>query len=170
MQFTRPYMDSVLALAVKSKRRDDFSDVEALARLPSLVIGVPPAGQASQRGLQELLADTRARFVEIDTPRRFFAGELPQVDALVMRAEAAAAWTMLYPDHTFVVPQPDTLAVPLTLGLRNGDPAFAALLDNWLVVQQADGALKAARNYWMHGAGARPAHPRWSIRRDVLGW
>ncbi len=45
-------------------------------------------------------------FSSVDSPRGFLRGELKDVDALVMSAEAASAWTLVYPEFAAIVPAP----------------------------------------------------------------
>ena len=56
------------------------------------------------------------------------------------------------------------------VALRRGDDDLAGFIDDWLVIQRANGQLKQARDYWVLGRGAEPRAPRWSVLHDVLGW
>ena len=47
-----------------------------------------------------------AEIVTVTSPRPFFRGEL-DVDALLLSAEEAAAWTLVYPEYSVAVPFPD---------------------------------------------------------------
>jgi ABC-type amino acid transport substrate-binding protein len=87
-----------------------------------------------------------------------------------MLAEAGAAWSILYPAYSVVVPQPGAIAAPVGVGMRRGDAELAGVVNDWLVIQRSAGTLRQVRDYWVLGHGAQKTRPRWSIRRDVLGW
>ena len=110
------------------------------------------------------------RFSFVASPKAFFEGQRPEIDALVMLAQEAAAMSLLYPRFAAVVPQPDPTAVPLGIAVRKGNQELAAFINNWLEIQKASGAFKRAYAYWVLGEGAAPPQYRWSVLRNVLGW
>ena len=170
MHFSAPYLDTVVALAVRDERRHEFANAAALRALASLTVGLPETGNVAESRVIDLFRGTPALFVRYDKPRDFFEGTMPQVDALLMRAEAAASWSLLYPNYAFIVPA-HAPQVPLVVGLRPGDLQLAAFVDNWLMIQNAEGRLEKARQYWMLGHSREAtAQARWSIRRNVLNW
>ena len=123
-----------------------------------------------QQRLRDSLPGVDLRFVVLASPRDFLSGNAPGVDAFAMLAESGAAWTLLYPAFSVVVPQPNPVAMPVGVALRRGEHELAGFINDWLVIQRTSGALKQARDYWVLGQGASPKPPRWSILRDVLGW
>jgi ABC-type amino acid transport substrate-binding protein len=170
VRYSTTYLDTVLAIAVPTAKRHDYATIDRMRRLKSITIGIPPSGRAGHRGFEDLFAGLKVRYVEVESPRAYFEGQLPEVDVLLLRGEVAAAWSLQYPGHTFVVPQPQDRRVPLAVGLRPDDWQLADLVENWLAVQAADGTIDKAREYWMLGRGATDNAPRWSIKRNVLHW
>jgi hypothetical protein len=87
-----------------------------------------------------------------------------------MPAEGASAWTLLHPQFTVAVPQPDPVKIPTAFGLPLGARDLAEAVDEWVVFATSEGSVKRAHDYWVLGQGAEDQAPRWSILRDVLGW
>ena len=89
---------------------------------------------------------------------------------MIMLASSAAAWTLLYPDYTVVVPQPNMIRLPVGIATRQADWQLSLFIDQWLVIEQSRGAIDRAYAYWVLGQGVETKIPRWSIKRDILGW
>jgi Na+/H+-dicarboxylate symporter/ABC-type amino acid transport substrate-binding protein len=170
VQYSRPYADGFVAFAVADARRHEFATRRALRRAGPLILGLASDDAALREALREALPGVDIGFSFVATPRDFFEGRRPDLDALVMLAQEAAAMSLLYPQFAAVVPQPDPTAVPLGIAVRKGNRELAAFIDNWLEIQKASGALKRAYGYWVLGEGAAPRRQRWSVLHDVLGW
>jgi len=168
--YSVPYLDSTLGLVVRDELRDDFSTATRLAGRSPVTIALLGDLPAVQDRLRKQLAGVDLRFVALPSPKHFFEGEAPHVDAFAMLAEAGAAWSILYPAYSVVVPQPGAIAVPVGVGMRRGDSELASVVNDWLVIQRSAGVLSQLREYWVLGHGAQKRSPRWSIRHDVLGW
>jgi Na+/H+-dicarboxylate symporter len=168
--YSVPYLDSTLGLVVRDELRDDFGSAARLAGRSPVTIALPGDLPAMQDRLREQLSGVDLQFVALSSPKDFFEGRAPQVDAFAMLAEAGAAWSILYPAYSVVVPQPGAIAAPIGVGMRRGDAELAGVVNDWLVIQRSAGTLRQVRDYWVLGHGAQKTRPRWSIRRDVLGW
>jgi ABC-type amino acid transport substrate-binding protein len=92
------------------------------------------------------------------------------IDAFMMPAESAAAFTLLHPEYTVVVPQPDPVKLPYAFGTANGAEDIADAVNEWIVFALSEGMVTRAYDYWILGKGADNRGPRWSILRNVLGW
>lgn len=168
--YSLPYLDSTLALVVRDEWRDAFSTLSGIARRGPVTMALLSDLPGLQGQLREHLPGIDLRFVTLASPTDFFEGRAPGVDAFGMLAEAGAAWSILYPAFSVVVPQPGPIAMPVGVGMHRGDADLAGLVNDWLVIQRSSGALAQARNYWVLGHGASPKPPRWSVLSDVLGW
>jgi Na+/H+-dicarboxylate symporter/ABC-type amino acid transport substrate-binding protein len=168
--YSVPYLDSTLGLVVRDELRDDFASAAALRARSPVTVGVLSDLPGIQQGLRDSLPGVTLRFVVMPSPADFMSGKAKDVDAFAMLAEAGAAWSLLYPAFSVVVPQPRPVAMPIGVAVRRGDHDLVGFINDWLVIQRASGELKAARDYWVLGHGALPHRPRWSILHDVLGW
>ena len=168
--YSLPYLDSTLGLVVRDELRDEFSSAARLAKRSPVTIALLGDSPAIQHRLREQLAGVDLRFVALSSPKDFFEGKAPQVDAFAMLAEAGAAWSILYPAYSVVVPQPGAITAPVGVGMRRGDTELAGVVNDWLVIQRSAGVLSQVRDYWVLGHGAQKGSRRWSIRHDVLGW
>jgi hypothetical protein len=63
----------------------------------------------------------QAERVELSSPREFFEGTRPGLDASLFTAEAGSAWTLLYPKFAVAEPQPGLLSLPLAYAVARGD-------------------------------------------------
>jgi ABC-type amino acid transport substrate-binding protein len=170
LHFSAPYFDAVLGFAVRDADRRDFARLEHIRERRSLRLGLF-AGEASlEQRVREALAGVAVEFVAHGSPREFFEGKRADIDAFVMSAESAAAWTLLHPDFAAVVPQPLVLGLPVGIATRRGDPDLAAFIDAWLAMQRVSGVTQRAYDYWVLGRGADERRRRWSVLHDVLGW
>jgi len=166
MRLSRPYLDATFSLIVLDHRAHEFDSVAKLARLESLRVGILTESQFA-RALRRRVP--QAETVLVPSTKWFF--EHPHdLDALILSAEAGAAWTILYPDFQVVVPTRRKLAMPLVFAMPRGDPAFGDLVDFWVASQERSGQVSDLYDYWILGKGAEARPPRWSVVRDVLGW
>jgi hypothetical protein len=102
--------------------------------------------------------------------REMFESESLAVDAIGGLSEEGAAWTLLYPRFTLVVPKP-TVFTPQGFGVARGNQPLAQTLDAWITEEKAKGTMDALYRYWMLGDAAKSAKPpRWSVIRNVLHW
>ena len=168
--YSLPYLDSTLGLVVRDELRDEFASAARLTARSPVTIALPGDLPAMRDRLREQLSGVDLRFVALSSPKDFFEGRAPQVDAFAMLAEAGAAWSILYPAYSVVVPQPGAIAIPVGVGMRRGEAELVGVVTDWLVIQRSAGVLSRMRDYWVLGQGAQKSRPRWSIRHDVLGW
>ena len=168
--YSVPYLDTTLGLVVRDRDREKFSEAAWIRRQARVTIGLVVDSKEMQERLHEQLGGGNVQFVVMGSPRDFMAGKAPSVDAFAMLAEAGAAWSILYPTMSAVVPQPNPVAFPVGAAVRRGERELVGFVDDWLVIQRTSGALRQAREYWVLGRGAQVSKPRWSVLHDVLGW
>ncbi len=167
VSFTDPYARATLAFLVKDYRRASFSSAKALRRLESPTIGVPPIPYLV-RYLEKQYP--HAKQVPIHSVRPFLRGQETELDAVVVAAEAGSVWTLVYPDFSVAVPQPDVISVPIAYPVDMGDERMVEFLNQWLELKRLDGTLQRLKEYWIQGREPKDSTRRWSVIRDVLGW
>jgi len=113
----------------------------------------------------------QAELVDLESPGDFFRhrGE-NDLDALFLSAERGSAWTLLYPEFSVAVPQPDVRAAPVAIGMARDAEKLADFINAWLELKRDDQTLDRLYSHWILGGGAEPQQPRWSVIRNVLGW
>jgi Na+/H+-dicarboxylate symporter len=169
VRFSLPHTEGVFGFAVRDAQRHDFATLDAIRQRKGLTIGIPVAVDFMSERIRGYLGEVNATFVSMSTPRDFFEGRRPEVDALFLRAEVGSAWSLLHPEYSVVVPQPTLFKAPAGIAVSRASPDLAEFVNNWLVIQQASGAVQRAHDYWVLGRGAEEKKPRWSILHDVLG-
>jgi Na+/H+-dicarboxylate symporter len=169
LRFSVPHTDGIYGFAVRDERRHEFATLEAIRQRKGLTIGIPVSVDFMQERIRNYLGPVDATFVAISSPRDYFEGRRPDIDALFGRAEVAAAWSLLYPEYSVVVPQPVVYRAPAGVAVSRENPDLADFVNNWLVIQQASGTVQRAQDYWVLGRGAEEKKARWSILRDVIG-
>ena len=135
-----------------------------------LKIGVPLATNQIALSMERYFGGSDAEFVVVDFWQPFFEGKHPEVDAFLMPAEHASGWSLLHPEYSVVVPQPDPIGVPTAFGLARESEELAVLVDEWVMYAKHSGLVDSAFDYWVLGEGAKRREPRWSVVRNVLGW
>jgi len=164
--FSRPYQRATVAIVVRDHRRDEF-DVHALDGIPDSVrkLGTDELDAAKQARLRH----PDVEFEVVDSIEEFFQGKRQDLDGLILPAEEGAAWNVLYPEHSVVIPTPE-IHRPVGLAVRKNDGEWVRLLDRFLDFEEMDGTLLQLRKYWVEGEGTRDQEPRWCVLRDVLHW
>ena len=170
VRLSTPYLTGTMALAVRDERRREFARVEDLRRSRGLKIGVPLDVRQVQHSLERYFGDADVQLTLLEFWRPFFEGEHPEIDAFLLPAENASAWTLLHPEYTVVVPQPDPIRIPSAFGVALHSEDLVDAVNEWVVFASSEGTVQRAREYWVLGKGAEDPGPRWSILRDVLGW
>jgi len=168
--YSTPYFDGVAGFVVRDKDRDDFATLEAIRNRGRVTIGLAGDRRDVEAMLRDYLTGVELRFVVLGSPNEFLSGRRPDVDAFATLAQIGAAWSLLYPEFSVVVPQPNPIKLPAGIAMRKGDRDLADYVNAWLVIRKASGALDRAYDYWVLGKGAEERRRRWSIMRDVLGW
>jgi len=170
MTLTDPYLEGALSVVVRDHRRADFAQRERLLKQRQLTIAYPgPVGYI--RGpIEASVPQINFTWKEVDDLREFFQQEGEEIDALIVQAEIGTAWTLLHPEYTVVTFESTKLNIPAGFAVPKGQQDFAALLDRWIAAKKSTGDIQAAYDYWILGKGAEKKEPRWSIKKDVLGW
>ena len=170
LRLSEPYHYQTMGIAVRDERRHEFMRIEALHRSRGLRIGIPLDRSQVASSIARYFGNTPVELVPLPTAVPFFEGRQGDLDGYLMPAEGASAWTLLHPQFTVAVPQPDPVKIPTAFGLPLGARDLAEAVDEWVVFATSEGSVKRAHDYWVLGQGAEDQAPRWSILRDVLGW
>jgi hypothetical protein len=105
----------------------------------------------------------------IDDSGKIFE-DLGNLDAVVLPAERGSVVTLLHPQYTTVVPEPDIIKVPLAYPLACCDPNWTRFINTWIDLKQKDRTIERLYQHWILGQNVVEQQPRWSIIRSVLSW
>jgi len=167
---TIPVFTSSVGLVVPDHTREAFKSWEAIReRGGAIRIAIPgnPEARAFARALLP-----QAELVPLGglaDQRGMLESEQFAVDAIADLSEEGAAWTLLYPRFTLVVPEP-AIFTAQGFGVARGNLSLAQTVNAWILEEQAQGTVDALYRYWMLGDERRTRLPRWSVIRDVLHW
>jgi Na+/H+-dicarboxylate symporter/ABC-type amino acid transport substrate-binding protein len=169
MSFSSSYLDLTLALVVPDWRRREFGRLESVQGMDELTLAVSESKSLYLRGA---LADVlpQARVVEIRSTGEVLQQKDPQVDAVLTTAEAGSVWTLLYPEFTVVVPQPDVVRIPVGYATARGNSDLVDFLSRWIELKSKGGEIELLYEHWILGKTAEERKRRWSIAHDVLHW
>jgi len=170
MDMSDPYLDGALSVVVRDHRRQEFSQREKLLLQRELTIAYPGPTEYIRAAVESSLPSIKFTWKEITNFTEFFEQEGETFDALIVEAEIGAAWTLLHPEYTVVIPASSKLNMPLGFAVPLGQHNFAASLGRWLTAKKSTGDIQIAYDYWILGKGAEKKEPRWSIKKDILGW
>jgi Na+/H+-dicarboxylate symporter len=168
LQLSDAYFTATIGLATRDERRHDFDTLEKIRQQRDLKIGVPLDTTQIAYSLERYFGGTGAEFVTVEFWNAYFEGEHPEVDAFLIPAEHASSWTLLHPQFTVVVPQPNPVKMDSAFGLALGADDLTRVVNEWLVYADNAGLVDNAYRYWITGQGARHKEPRWSILQNVL--
>ena len=164
--FSAPYIDETMAILVRDHRRAEFASVDKIRETPGIKLAVP--------NIPYLLSIVQKMFPQAEItpiykPEEFLEAGV-ELDGFVNAAERSSAWSLLYPQYSVVVPQPDPKSFPLAYPVAEGDQKLAQFLSTWIDLKKKDGTIQTLYDYWILGKNAEPRKPRWSVVRNVLGW
>ena len=167
MRFSEPYMTATASFVVRDHTRSKFSSRDAVKALSKPRIGVLDVPYLVET-LQSYLP--QAEIVKLGSPGDFFERSSEELDGMFMSAERGSAWTLIHPEFSVAIPQPDVLSSPVSIAMADDAARLEDFVNAWLRLKREDGTLDQLYEYWILGGGAKPQEPRWSVIRDVLGW
>jgi Na+/H+-dicarboxylate symporter/ABC-type amino acid transport substrate-binding protein len=165
--FSNSYMDETLGLIVADHDRNNFADYTKILSLPSLTIAATSYRFKEDSGQK---AFPNAKIIEISNLRDFFNGKYPEVNAMLYTAEAASAWTLIYPNWTVVVPKGLNIKSPVAYILPQSKLRWQKFINTWLVYKANSSLEDNAYQFWILGKLRHNKVPRWSFAHNVLGW
>ncbi len=166
-EVSEPYAEATLGLLVEDHRRKEFQNVNRLSTMADYSIAVLES-PLLENALKNLMPQMKV--ISIDSPRDFLRGKLPRIDAIIMSAEAASAWTLIYPQFSVVVLKPGNTTVPIVFALPRDDQKFTSYVNIWISASSSLGIMDQAYEHWILGRDTRARQPRWSVIRDLLHW
>ncbi len=170
VRLSRAYFTATMGLAVRDDKRHAFQSRSALRNLHGLKIGVPLDSAQIRPSMDYYFGGTDVEFVTVEFWDEFFRGEHPELDAFLVPAEHASAWTLMHPEYTVVVPQPFPVRIPTGFAMAMNAGPLADIVNEWVLFAEDAGKVRRQYEHWVLGEGAESQEPRWSIMRDVLGW
>jgi Na+/H+-dicarboxylate symporter/ABC-type amino acid transport substrate-binding protein len=165
--FTLPYMEHTMGFLVSDQRREEFKDLLGVIQVTDLHLAMERVPYYRKPVAEAL---PHATVIEVDNPRAFLRGEMPEIDAMIFSAEVGSAWTLLYPDYSIVVPDGIRTRLPVSFGLPQGQSDYLTFMNTWLLLKEQNGFRQKVYDYWILGQNPAAIKPRWSVLRDVLGW
>ena len=168
MSFSVPYLDETLGFVVKDYLRDRFSSWANIRELRSFAVKIPNLPyyvDQIRRRAPTLKLDLVETLNEIENGLR-----QATLDAVVLPAERGSVLTLLYPKYTVVVPEPDTVKIPLAYPVARRDQEWTQFVNTWIELKRRDGTIDALYGHWILGKHADKREPRWSVIRNLLHW
>jgi len=107
----------------------------------------------------------QAEIIPVNSIREFFRDESGRFDALVYTAESGSAWSLVYPQFSVAVPQPDPVVVPLAYPVARGDTEMVEFLGTWVQLKKEDGTYERLFAHWILGEAVKQRGKRWSAAR-----
>ncbi len=166
---TLPFDTGTIAFIVPDHLRDDFSTWEAVRQRGEITVAIS-AFQTLPPDVWTLLPEASVvRLSSLEEQTRYFESGGEGAEAFLDTAEEGAAWPILYPHFTVVVPRP-VMQVPIVYVLARDNPSLSQAMNEWLLLEQRTGGIDKLYEYWIQGKTDQLRPPRWSVIRDVLGW
>ncbi len=166
LTFSEPYLDLVSAFLVSDHTRNRFYDLDAVAKMRGLSVALMETHYFRRRGAVAL---PFAEFREVASPLHFIKDRGKTFDVMAMPAQEAAAWSLLYPEYSVVVPK-GAGELPLAFPLPYKAGAWADYLNLWIDLHKKSRANDILYDRWILGSQEAATAHRWSVIRDVLHW
>jgi ABC-type amino acid transport substrate-binding protein len=164
VRFSHKVLELQLAILAKDYELARFKSIEQIRSLGDLNFAHMEYGpllkQVSQR-------TSSIQFKQLSTLQEYFKSS-EQFDGLVISAEAGFAWSMFYPEYGVVVPEGGMQKYPIGFAVAKRNLDLLSYVDAWLSIQQTNGSIDNAYNYWILGQGTQSKETRWSVLDDVI--
>ena len=164
VRFSHKVLELQLAILAKDYELARFTSIEQIRNSGDLSFAHMEYGpllkQVSQR-------TSSIQFKQLTTLQDYFKSP-EQFDGLVISAEAGFAWSMFYPEYGVVVPEGDMQKYPVGFAVAKRNLDLLSYVDAWLAIQQINGSIDNAYNYWILGQGTKSKETRWSVLDDVI--
>jgi Na+/H+-dicarboxylate symporter/ABC-type amino acid transport substrate-binding protein len=163
VNFTDSYLELNLALVVKDFDKDNFPPEDLTKHVKQLKVAIMrnsryiPMIKKKSSGIE---------VVEVDDYIDFFTGKV-QARGLVVSAEAGAAWTIIYPSFTTIIPKPVIHRDLIGYAVARKNYELLTFLNLWLRLMEINGHQKKFYDYWIEGKSEK-IKERWNIMNDVL--
>ena len=168
---TEPVYQSPVGLIVLDHRRDEFRTWKQIHELgENFRLGLD-GSMFSLAGSRDLFPDaTLVAIADMVEQESILESGAQNLDAITDMAEEGAAWTLLYPAFTVIVPQP-TVLIPVAYAVARGNQDVLLSTNAWLTAEKAKGTIDELYDYWMLGGAIKKERPpRWSVIRNILRW
>ena len=166
---TKPVDTFSAGFMVPDHRREDFESWDEIRGAGEIQIG-GVTGELVRNLVGRILP--QAKFTVLQSSegiKEFLSSENKRFDGIFGPAEEIAAWTILYPRFTVVVPRP-AIRLPVGYSLPLGSHELVRTVDDWLIEMEQSGRIDELHDFWIGGKIEQVRPPRWSVIRDVLGW
>ena len=166
LTFSQPYLDLVAAFLVPDHQRNRFYELDDVAKMRGLSVAFMETAYLEER-IRKRLPLAEVRYVT--SPLRFIKDQGETFDVMVMTAQKAAAWSLLYPEYSVVVPTSSS-KLPLALPVPYKEETWADYIALWIDLSRKNGTIDALYDRWVLGKQGTASQHRWSVIRDVLHW
>jgi ABC-type amino acid transport substrate-binding protein len=163
MELSHPYAEEHQGYLARDHRRRLFAE-DAEHDGTGLVIAIPRGAIG--------VADTRSRFPKatlIDFLNIAEVIDRQDVDAVLIPVDRALYWSRLHTEFA-AVGRPGGVSGLVAYGLPKGELELRNVINVWIEIREASGALDDAYTYWIRGQALQRHPPRWNVLSDVLGW
>jgi Na+/H+-dicarboxylate symporter/ABC-type amino acid transport substrate-binding protein len=164
-----PYFEETGAFLVKDELRARFESWESIRQIRDLKVAVPPVPyyvkEVRERAPNLQFSEIQ-ELTEVGDPLDAGFG----FDALLYPAERGSILTLLNPEWSVIVPEPEPVKVPIVLSLPRYDERWARFVSDWIGMKRGDGTIRRLYEHYILGQRVRQRQPRWSVIRNVLHW
>jgi ABC-type amino acid transport substrate-binding protein len=168
---TLPVYTSSVGLIVKDSRRNQVRTWEDIRNQGAAFrVAIPDTPNAHALAKDLMKDATLIPYRDKAALKKILESGAPDVDAIASMSEEGAAWTLLYPNFSLVVPRPIVFN-PVAYAFALGNEKLLEAFDAWLVAEKSRGTVDQLYRHWMLGEALHVHRPqRWSVIRNVLHW
>ena len=82
---------------------------------------------------------------------------------MLTAAEIGSAWSLLFPEYTVVVPQPDVVRIPMAYAMPRGDHELVNFVRSWVELKKSDGTIERLYADALLGMTTAWHQPPWTV-------
>jgi ABC-type amino acid transport substrate-binding protein len=166
---TDPIDTVTVAFIVPDHRRDEFATWDQIRAQGRISIATSAFQSLAREVWPRIPEANEVSLSSFEQQSFYFETGAEFADAFLDAAEEGAAWTVLYPRYTVVVPRP-AVRLPTVYVVARDNPSLLRAMNAWLLIEKTTGGVDEIYDYWIQGKTDQVEPPRWSVIRDVLGW
>jgi len=169
VNLTVPFKQATAAFLVPDHRREEFETWSEVRERGEIRVATYAFDFVRRIVRQELPDAELVPMQNAVEQRKIIESGLENVDVIVNAAEEAAAWTILHPYYSVVIPRP-VKSFQISYAVPRGSPITLEVVNAWLSLARKDGTIDRLYDYWVQGKIGSRRPPRWSVIRDLLHW
>ena len=167
INFSKPYINIHACIIVPDHLTNEYKKLKDVVEIRNVKLGVLTTDTYLLEKARSVFY--KADFVQISSIDEIKNPDLG-LDAILTAAENGAAWTLLNPEFSIVIPEGLRFKQTVAFGIKEGENNWENYLNNWIDLKKEGYRFNQFYDYWILGLDINEENKKWSVVKDVLHW